>query len=42
MTKLVYKEAFDGLVQAMRDVKIADDEAMSEQEFIKIWPFDIE
>lgn len=36
------QEAFDELVQAVRDAKIADDQSMSEEELRKMWPFDIE
>ena len=41
-TKSAHKEAFDELVQAVRDARIADDQPMSEEELRKIWPFDIE
>ena len=41
-TKSAHKEAFDELVQAVRDAKIADDQSMSEKELRKMWPFDVE
>lgn len=41
-TKSAHKEAFDELVQAVRDAKITDDQSMSEEELRKMWPFDIE
>ena len=42
VTKAAHKEAFNEISQAVRDAKIADDQAMSEEELRKIWPFDIE
>ena len=41
-TQSAHKEAFDELVQAVRDAEIADDQSMSEERFRKIWPFDVE
>ena len=42
VTKSAHNEAFDGIVQAMRDAKVTGDDYMSEEELRKIWPFDIE
>ncbi|KAI4287425.1 MAG: hypothetical protein L6R35_003318 [Caloplaca aegaea] len=41
-TKSAHKEAFDELVQAVRNAKITDDQFMSEDELRELWPFDIE
>ncbi len=41
-TKSAHKEAFDELVQAVRDANITDDQSMSEEQLRKMWPFDIE
>lgn len=41
-TRSAHKEAFDELVQAVRDPNITDDQSMSEEELRKMWPFDIE
>ncbi|KAL9123779.1 MAG: hypothetical protein Q9217_006825 [Psora testacea] len=41
-TKSAHKEAFDTLVQAVRDAKITGDQSMSEEQLRKMWPFDID
>lgn len=41
-TKSAHEEVFDEIVQAVRDEKNTDDQAMSEEELRRIWPFDIE
>lgn len=41
-TKSAHKEAFDEIVQAVRDAKITDDQSISEEKLRKMWPFDIE
>lgn len=39
-TKSAHKEAFDELVEAVRDAKITDDQLMNEQKLRVLWPFD--
>lgn len=41
-TKAAHKEAFDELVQAIRNAEGTDEQSISEENFVKIWPFDIE
>ena len=41
-TKAAHKDAFNEIVQAVRDAKTTDDQSMSEEELREIWPFDIE
>ena len=41
-TKSAHKEALDVFIQTVRDGKIADDREMSEEDLMRMWPFDIE
>lgn len=41
-TKSAHNEAFNELVQAVRDAKVIDDQSMGEEKLRKMWPFDIE
>lgn len=39
--KVAHKEAFDEFVQAIRNAENTGDRSLSEENFLKIWPFDI-
>ncbi|KAL8990732.1 MAG: hypothetical protein Q9169_008052 [Polycauliona sp. 2 TL-2023] len=41
-TKSFHKQAFETLVQAVREAKIEDDEEMSEEDLRRMWPFDLD
>ena len=41
-TKSAHNEAFNELVQAVRDAEVTDDQSKSEEKLRKMWPFDIE
>ncbi|KAL8943576.1 MAG: hypothetical protein Q9211_000930 [Gyalolechia sp. 1 TL-2023] len=41
-TKSVHQEAFDEIIQAVKNATVTDDQSMSEDDLRKMWPFDIE